>query len=137
MKKLLVLMLAVLSLSQAKAQYTGAYKIIFQLTSADTLAHKSLMKQISNITSVAPQTQIEVVCHGPGLDMLVANKSRVADKIRLFTQKGVKFNACEFSMKERNVSKDNIIPEAGFVQAGILEIVSKQQEGWNYIKAGF
>jgi intracellular sulfur oxidation DsrE/DsrF family protein len=40
-------------------------------------------------------------------------------------------------MKERNVSKEQIIPEAGFVKAGILEIVIKQEEGWSYIKSGF
>ncbi|HRD40426.1 MAG TPA: hypothetical protein PLC65_17485, partial [Bacteroidia bacterium] len=77
------------------------HKIIFQLTTGDTTAHKQLMKQFSNILSVSPTTQIEVVCHGPGLDMLVAGKTIVGDKIKLMAEKGVAFKACEFSMKER------------------------------------
>ena len=120
----------------ANAIITPAHRIIFQLVSGDTLAHKQLMKQLNNIQSVAPGTQIEVVCHGPGLDMLVAEKTIVADKIRKLTQSGVVFNACEFSMKERKVEKKALIEDAGLVPAGIIEIVTRQEQGWSYIKAG-
>jgi len=113
------------------------YKIIFQLTTGDTLAHKALMKQIGNITSTAPKTKIEVLCHGPGLNLLHAEQSLVKDKISHFASNGVVFSACEFSMKERNVAADKIIPQAGFVKAGILHLVMRQEEGWHYIKAGF
>lgn len=112
-------------------------KIVFQLSTGDTLAHKALMKQLGNITSVEPGVKIEVVCHGPGLDMLRKDKSTVADKINEYTQKGIVFNACEFSMKERNVSPEQILPSAKYVKAGIVYIVNKQREGWSYIKSGF
>jgi len=95
------------------------------------------MKQIGNITSVEPSTKIEVICHGPGLEMLQINKSVVSKKIKEFSGKGVVFNACEFSMNERKVLKENILPSAGFVKAGIIAIVKKQNAGWSYIKAGF
>jgi uncharacterized protein len=111
-------------------------KIVFQLTTADSMAHKALMKQLGNITSVEPFTKIEVVCHGPGLDMLRNDKSVVTGKIREYSEKGIVFNACEFSMKERNVSRESIIPGVSFVKAGIIYIVNKQNEGYNYIKAG-
>lgn len=114
-----------------------AHKIVFQLSTGDTLAHKALMKQLNNIKSVAPDTKIEVVCHGPGLDMLVAGKTTVLKGIQNATDKGVVFIACEFSIKERKVERSSIIAEAGFVAAGILEIVLKQEEGWSYIKSGF
>lgn len=52
-------------------------------------------------------------------------------------KKGVEFVAGEFSMSERNVPKENIIAEAGFVKGGIIEIVTRQEEGWSYIKSGF
>ena len=112
------------------------HKIIFQLTSADTTAHKQLMKQFNNILSVSPTTKIEVVCHGGGLDMLVVGRTIVTEKIKALSDKGVVFNACEFSMKERKVEREKIISNAGFVPAGIVEIVSKQEQGWSYIKAG-
>ena len=113
------------------------HKIVFQLTTDDTLAHKALMKQLNNITSVAPDTKIEVVCHGPGLSMLMTGKTLMQEKIRQIKMKDVVFMACEFSMSERNVPKEKIIPEAGFVKAGIIEIVTRQEQGWSYIKSGF
>lgn len=112
------------------------HKIIFQLTSGDTTAHKQLMKQFNNILSVSPTTKIEVVCHGAGLDILVSGKTIVEDKIKTLAEKGVVFNACEFSIKERKVDRSKIISVSGFVPAGILEIVGKQEQGWSYIKAG-
>jgi intracellular sulfur oxidation DsrE/DsrF family protein len=94
------------------------------------------MKQFNNILSVSPTTQIEVVCHGPGLDMLLSDRTIVEEKIKSLHDRGVIFNACEFSIKERKLEKSKIIMIAGFVPAGIIEIVSKQEQGWNYIKAG-
>jgi intracellular sulfur oxidation DsrE/DsrF family protein len=112
------------------------HKIVFQLTTGDTTAHKQLIKQFNNILSVSPSTKIEVVCHGAGLDMLISDKTIVEEKIKLLSEKGVVFNACEFSIKERKVDRTKIILIAGFVPAGIVEIVSKQEQGWSYIKAG-
>lgn len=123
--------------NEMKAEKKAVHKIIFQLTTEDTLAHKALMKQLNNITTVAPDTKIEVVCHGPGLNILVTGITTVQEKIQQMKKKGVEFVACEFSMSERNVPKDKIIPEAGFVKAGIIEIVTRQEAGWSYIKSGF
>lgn len=114
-----------------------SYRIIFQLATSDTLAHKALMRQIGNITTVAPKTRMEVVCHGPGLHLLQAAKTTVGPKITEFSQKGVVFSACEFSMKERKVSKEEMLPAATYVEAGILHIVMRQDQGWQYIKSGF
>lgn len=127
----------VCSADEIKTEKKAVHKIIFQITTEDTLAQKALMKQLNNILTLAPDTKVEVVCHGPGLNMLVTDKTPVRDKIGLMKNKGVEFVACEFSMSERNVSKDKIIPEAAFVKAGIIEIVTKQEEGWSYIKSGF
>lgn len=113
------------------------HKIVFQLTTSDTLSHKALMKQLKNIKSVSPTTEIEVVCHGPGLEMLQINKTIVLKGIQEAKKNGVQFQACEFSLKERKVEKELIIAEAGFVPAGIIYIVEKQELGWSYIKSGF
>lgn len=123
--------------TKAQTADSEDYKIIFQMVTDDTTAHKAFMKQLNNILSTAPETQIEVVCHGPALNMLVTDKSIVEEKIQHFMQKGVVFNACEFSMSERKVSKEEIMAGVSYVKAGILAIVARQSEGWFYIKAGF
>lgn len=127
---------------QVKAQQTTKsneriHQIVFQMTTSDTLAHKALMKQLKNIKSVSPSTNIEVVCHGPGLTMLMKNKTTVLKDIQTSKETGVVYNTCEFSLKERNVDKSEIIEESNFVKAGIIYIVEKVEEGYVYIKSGF
>jgi len=118
------------------AQTTPEHRIVFQLTSSDTLTHKSLMKQLGNILTLSPSSQIEVVCHGPGLNMLLEKSSIVSSKIDEYRAKGVSFMACQFSMKERKVAKEELNVNTIIVPGGILEIIQKQEQGWSYIKAG-
>ena len=137
MKTIFTICLSVLLFTtNTQAQNKTAHKIIFQLVSGDTTSHKVLMKQFGNILSVAPDTKIEVVCHGPGIEMMMQEKSIVINKIKEFKEKGVVFNVCEFSLKERKVDKAKLIEQSSYVPAGILEIVEKQEQGWSYIKAG-
>ncbi len=137
MKKLLFL-LAILLGSVAFAQQTERqHRIIMQLTSGDTLVHKNLMKQFKNMKEAAPTMQIEVVCHGPGMDLLMSDRSIVQAKVKEFAAQGIIFLACENTIKERNLDRSKVIPEAGYVKAGIIHIVERQEDGWSYIKAGF
>lgn len=136
--KRLILFVALALLSQnAWAQSAPEHRIVFQHTTGDTTASKALMKQLGNMLSVSPTSQIEVVCHGPGLDMLTSTKSRVGSKVAEFASKGVVFNACQFSMKERNVLADQLLPSSKQVPAGIIYLVTKQEQGFHYIKSGF
>ncbi|MBP6391793.1 MAG: DsrE family protein [Flavobacteriales bacterium] len=137
MKKLLFL-LAILLGSVTFAQQTERqHRIIMQLTSGDTLVHKNLMKQFKNMKEAAPNMRIEVVCHGPGMDMLMSDRSIVQAKVKEFAAQGIVFLACENTIKERNLDRTKVIPEAGYVKAGIIHIVERQEDGWSYIKAGF
>lgn len=120
----------------AKAKPAKVHKIIYQLTNGDAEIHKALMRQLGHVLEAAPTAKIEVVCHGPGLDMLVENKTAVKDKIAEFSAKDVKFFACENTLKQKNIDRTAIVTEAGFVPAGIIYIVERQEQGWSYIKAG-
>jgi len=121
----------------ASVQLNVAHKIVFQMATGDTLAHKQLMKQINNILSLSSGSIIEIVCHGPGLDMLMTEKSVISEKIAKYTKSGVIFNACEFSMKDRGLEKTQMIPEATYVPSAVIEIAIRQEQGWTYIKSGF
>jgi uncharacterized protein len=136
MKNILIAILTFVALN-ISAQDNQQMKIVMQLTSADTLVHKGLMKQLNNITSVEPDVKIQVICHGPGMDLLLKEKSVVQQQISALHQKGIEFKACEFTLKEKQIDKSQLIQEVGFVEAGIVAIVRKQMEGWYYIKSGF
>jgi len=88
-----------------------------------------------NITGNA---QLEVVCYGPGVDLLMKEKTNVAKEIEeLQTRFNVKFVACEFTMKRRGIEKAQLLSQVITVPAAVVEISSRQQEGWSYIKAGY
>ena len=95
------------------------------------------MKQIFNALATAPNSKIEVVCHNNGISFLQTAKTFQGDKIKELKSKGVVFVACENTLRERKIDKTEIVPEAGFVPAGIIEVVDKQTKGWSYLKAGF
>ena len=138
MKKLLLLFALLLGVSTTFAQDAARpHRIIMQLTSGDTLVHKNLMKQFKNMKEAAPTLQLEVVCHGPGMDMLMSDRSTVKAKVKEFAAQGIVFLACENSIRERQLDRTKVIAEAGFVKAGIIHIVERQEQGWSYIKAGF
>lgn len=137
-KLLLILLFAVPMMGTLKAQdVPPKHRIVMQLASGDTLVHKGLMRQLRNMLEAAPTMQLEVVCHGPGMDLLMTDRSIVTDKVKQFSERGIVFLACENTIKERNLDRSKVLPEAGFVRAGIIHIVERQEQGWSYIKAGF
>lgn len=144
MKKLLVLsVISVFFMGNIAAQTTPSvpnpkkYKIVIQLTNGDTAVHRATVKQIFNALAAAPNSKIEVVCHNNGISFLQTAKTFQGDKIKELKGKGVVFVACENTLRERKIDKTEIVPEAGFVPAGIIEVVDKQTKGWSYLKAGF
>ena len=137
MKKL-ILFLALLIGTTAVAQHgERQHRVVMQLTSGDTLVHKNLMKQFKNMKEASPSLQLEVVCHGPGMDLLMSDRSIVQAKVKEFASQGIVFLACDNTIRERQLDPSKVLPEAGHVKAGIIHIVERQEDGWSYIKAGF
>lgn len=114
---------------------TGAYKVVFDITSSDTTAQKAVIRQMRGITQSRPDAQVEVAVYGDALPMVMKDKSTLADAIQeLSSSKKARFKVCGATMKRNNVDKSQILPGVDVVPDAIYEIVSKQQEGWGYIK---
>ena len=112
------------------------YKVVFDITSKDTLVHQSVMRWIKGITTANPEAEIEVVFYGKSLGMITKDKSAVAaDVIKYTSSKNVSFKVCEAAMKNNGVEKDQLLDGVGMVPDGIYEIILKQHDGWGYIKA--
>jgi intracellular sulfur oxidation DsrE/DsrF family protein len=110
-------------------------KIVFDITSKDTLAHQTVIRHVKGLSETYPNTQLEVVVYGGALPMLMTDKSTEAKKIQeLAKNKNITFRACEGTMKRYNVTKTQLLPGVGTVPDAIMEIVEKQGEGWGYIK---
>lgn len=116
---------------------TKKLKVVFHLTTNDTLAQKALAKQCHNFLAAAPNSKVEVVCHNNGITFLQKSATKQGDKIKELAAKGVDFVACENTMRERKIKREDLVAECRLVPAGVVEVVMKQDKGWSYIKAGF
>ena len=56
--------------------------------------------------------------------------------MRKQSEAGVRFAACQNTMRRRNISKEDLLPFVGTVDSGVAEVVRKQEEGWAYLKGG-
>jgi uncharacterized protein len=114
---------------------TGPYKVIFDITSGDTAAYKTVIRQVKGISQSRPDAQLEVAIYGDALPMVMKDKSIIANAIQELTNgKKASFKACAATMKRNNVDKSQLVPGVDVVPDAIYEIVTKQQEGWGYIK---
>ncbi len=112
------------------------YKVVFDVTSKDTVVHQMVIRWIKEIRNADPSAQVEVVYYAKSLDMITAGKSVVADELTsLATQKNIQFKVCEVAMKNNQVDKSQLLKGVQTVPDGIYEIISKQYQGWGYIKA--
>ena len=136
MQKTFFIIAFVIFANAAMAQ-NKQYKIVFDLSSSDTSVQSTVLRQFNNVLKAAPDAQLEVVCHGPAVFMLVKSKVLFEERMNELKGKGnVTFKICANSMKRFNVDKSELIPLAEIVPVAILELSAKEMDGWSYIKAG-
>lgn len=130
-----IILLMAFAFSEVKAQETP--KIVMHLQTADTLVYKSLVNQITNMKKEIPDAQVAVVCHGPGMNFLLKTNAEYVSKIEKLKLKDVTFIGCQFTMKQKNIKPEDLVPFAQTVPYAMVDIVKKQQDGWIYVKLGF
>ncbi len=54
--------------------------------------------------------------------------------VELLQQRGVRFEVCEITLKNRDLKKNQFIEEASFVPSGVVELAKLQAQGYAYIK---
>ena len=111
------------------------HKIVMQFSVGDSLEQVSVIGQVGNIRTAWPNAVIEVVCHSSGLDILTSKKSKVAKDVADLSSKGVVFAACNNTMRRRNLKKEDMLPASVIVPSAMLELVTRQEKGWAYLKA--
>ncbi len=134
MKKI-IFILSMLLLHSVFLSAQPNYKVVFDLTSKDTNDHKMAIRWVNEVLKAEPTAQVEVVFFGQSLDMITKNKSVVADAItKISANKNASFKVCRVAMKAHNIEMDQLVAGVQTVPDGIYEIISKQRDGWGYIK---
>ena len=118
----------------AFAQDTVVYHINDTATQA-----LSTLRNIRNHLDTDPAAKITVVTHAFGVDFLMEgmkdrNESSFASTVSALTNRGVKFEVCEITLKNRNLKREQFIMEAAFTPSGVVRLTKLQKQGYAYIK---
>ena len=120
--------------SPSSAQQPRA-KVVLQVSESDPAKWNLALNNAKNIQTDlgAANVDIEVVAYGPGIGMLKAD-SVVGNRVDEALAAGVKVLACENTMRNQKLVKDDMLGKVGYVASGVVEIMQKQQQGWAYIR---
>jgi intracellular sulfur oxidation DsrE/DsrF family protein len=110
-------------------------KLVFQVSDDNTGKWSMALSNAKNVQEElgADKVIIEIVVYGPGLGMLTFD-SPVGSEVAEAISAGIKFVACENTMKGKHLTKDDMLPSLSYARAAVVELMRKQQQGYAYIK---
>lgn len=110
-------------------------RVVIQVSDGDAAKWNLALNNARNLqTDLGPgNVEIEVVAYGPGIGMLKLD-SPVGSRIGEAKDAGVKIMACENTMKAQKLERADMLNGIGYVGAGVVEIMQRQQEGWTYLR---
>jgi intracellular sulfur oxidation DsrE/DsrF family protein len=116
---------------------TSNYKVVFDMSSRDSINQQAIVREIGLITGASPDAKLEVVIYGQGLELAIKNRSSQQPAVeKIIASNKASFKVCAMTMKRNNIDSTQLVPGVEIVPDGIYEIISKQQAGWGYIKVG-
>ena len=131
--------IALLALAAATSAAFAQDKVVYHFDSGLAQATKGL-RNIRNHLDVDPTAKIIAVAHAEGVDFLMegaktTNNQEFAALVSDLSARGVTFEICEITLKNRNLKKDQFILGPGFTPSGVVRIANLQaKEHYAYIK---
>ena len=139
----LVLSLTLITLLGAAMPWASAqtapaarpHKVVLQVSDADPAKWNLALNNAKNVqTDLGPdQVAVEIVAYGPGIGMLKMDSvagSRVSEAMAA----GVSVVACENTMHNLKITRDDMLPKIVYVAAGVVQLMVRQKEGYAYIR---
>lgn len=126
---------AILPVAQAADSPAGRQKVVFQVSDNDPAKWNLALNNIRNIQQDLGRenVDVELIAYGPGLNMLKLD-SAVAARVADALGSGAGVFACENTMRSQKLGKDELLPNIGFVKAGVTALMMRQRDGWAYIR---
>lgn len=112
------------------------YRVVMQVSNPEPRGWHQALNNALALTKNAGKAnvQIEIVANGMGLGMLKYNSTEAREVAAALAQ-GIKVVACGETMKALMLEKDDMLPGISYVPGGLIEVLDRQREGWQYIKA--
>lgn len=117
------------------AQVPAKHRVVFQVSDNDAAKWNLALNNARNVQADLgkDEVEIEIVAYGPGLAMLRA-ESPVAGRLAQALDNKVALLACENTMQNTKVDKNDMYGGIKYVQAGVTHLMKRQMEGWAYIR---
>lgn len=119
---------------EATEKRKAMLKAVIHINFSDSERQKAGLKNVTNILKEEKEAEIEVVCHGGGIWLLVKDKTDQHVAVAQLTEEGVRFVACENSLRDKSIPKENLLPDVTTVPSGAVEVIRKQQDGFGYFR---
>ena len=110
-------------------------KVVFQVSDNDPAKWNLTLNNARNVMNDlgADKVEVAIVVYGPGIGMLKLD-SPVATRVSEALGKKVQVVACSNTMTAQKLVKEDMQPGIGYVPAGVVELMQRQQQGWAYIR---
>lgn len=83
-------------------------------------------------------SEVEIIANSTAVAILkdkVAQNFDIKEKLELLASKGIKIKACKNALNKFDLTKNDILSVVEIVDAAIIEIVERQNDGFAYVKA--
>lgn len=113
------------------------YHTIYQLDSNDP---KTIEKAIRNINNALDDPRlkgkltVELITFSGGTEAFLKSTSKYEEQFKKLIARGVIVAQCTNSLKERNLTKEQLFDFIGYVPSGNGELIIRAHQGWNIVK---
>ncbi len=110
-------------------------KVVIQVSDDSPKTWNQALNVVKNVQASygKDNVQVEVIAFGHGIGMLKMD-SEVGNRIDETLQSGAHVYACQNTMRGRKLSNADMLAGIGYVPAGVIEIINKQQQGWAVVR---
>ena len=108
------------------------YKVLYELNSNDIKRMTGTLRNINNALEdprLKGKLEVELIAYGDGLAVYEKNNS-FEKTLKDLQAKGVILAACQNTIRERHIDKNDLFPFISFVPSGNGEIIIRQYQGW-------
>ena len=137
--KIVSQLIIALALAVAAGAAAAQDKVVYHMDGGLAQATKGL-RNVRNHLDVDSKAKIVVVAHAEGVDFLMegartTNNQEFAALVGDLMNRGVTFEICEITLKNRNLKKEQFILGPTFTPSGVVRIANLQaREQYAYIK---
>jgi len=110
-------------------------RVVLQVSDDSPKTWNQALNVIENLQQTFGKENVDVklVAFGFGIGLLKLD-SVAGGRVLDATKSGAQILACEITMRRQKLTKADMLPDIGYVPAGVVEIVKLQQQGWSVVR---